>query len=481
MHRRVEDALRDTLRARAADVPHEPDPWERTQRAVAGDRRRRRRLGAAVVVGLLAVAALIGLVLQTAPRPSAIWHQRRQPAAGPDPSTWPVRGNLARDRLWTRGALAWARRSSPHLGSSRLVFAGDVPGGRLAVVVGSDGNEAGTALHASAWYGAGRPGPGLLHEDGSSDVVSSPIVWARAQPGGRLAVVALGPTALSAGAVSGAPSYSADGTATRTFTSVAEHNGVAITSIPGHGPQLARFRATFSRIGFDGSTRHVDTYAPATLVAATPRPTGLSQLAAGVLDAYPAPVGDPDGQLVTDVLAGFLARYGDRAPDLDARLAFAGQLSPRVSAVALLIRRGDGSAFQVVRTRRELPDAGGGTLRETPVDGVPVPAEQADRWPFHWQEAIHEGILNEHVIAPSAVRAELVYPPDTRLDTAVLDGRGYGALNRTQAAPMNLSGSLQLRLPQSDGSPTLVVPLRRPVDEDPLADGTVSLAGGARP
>lgn len=145
---------------RAAPAAQDP---ARLVRTVAARHRaqHRQRLGVgAVVLAVVAVVAVVPAVLAGGPAPA--------PPAAPttlapvaDVLTAPTRGSLAGDAVFVESVrrLPWTEAADPDaptaqdepaLGSRHVVFAGDVPGGRWALVAGE--GTAGTQGDAVMWF-----------------------------------------------------------------------------------------------------------------------------------------------------------------------------------------------------------------------------------------------------------------------------------------------------------------------------------------
>ncbi|NEK58861.1 hypothetical protein GCU56_13385 [Geodermatophilus sabuli] len=208
------------------------------------------RLCLAAACAVLAVAATLVLRSGRDPVPA--------PAAAPSASVpapvdvlgLPTRGSLAGDPAFLDGVrrLPWTVREStvgPGLpdapvDSRRVVFAGDVPGGRWALVVGAHTLAAGVPADppgppdgdlAAAWF-AGPPGA-------RPDQMRLRTVPRRAPPGQPVAMVdpATGALAVVAAPgdvveVSDHPDISADGDAARSYRRVPVEAGVAVVALP---------------------------------------------------------------------------------------------------------------------------------------------------------------------------------------------------------------------------------------------------------
>jgi hypothetical protein len=162
----LETRLRD-LRARADDIPPAPADLARTTRErYRAERRRRIALSAA---GLVAALVFVGLPVAVSgladgpARGETARPSRSAPAVSPELYDLAPRGSLADDQEWLDGvrALSWVPAEpvdpnalppgvllpDPAAASRRVAFAGDVPSGRIALVLGMDGNSL-----AHAWF-----------------------------------------------------------------------------------------------------------------------------------------------------------------------------------------------------------------------------------------------------------------------------------------------------------------------------------------
>jgi DNA-directed RNA polymerase specialized sigma24 family protein len=231
------DGLADRAVDRVEDLPGDDVP-----RAVTA-RRRRRWLAAATAASLAAVLAVTagngqetGPALDPAPQQAAV-----------DVGSLPPRGSLARDAAFLDGLLRqpWAAPTgeipvdvTPAPGTTRVLFAGDVPGGRWALVTARarfaddrpDSLDRDDAL--MAWF----TGPaGAAPEDMRLSTYPYPL-----QPGSTPALMDPRSGAL---VVVGAPGdvvevsaraeVAADGSSSRTWTDAGTTDGVAVTRLPG--------------------------------------------------------------------------------------------------------------------------------------------------------------------------------------------------------------------------------------------------------
>jgi hypothetical protein len=153
----LERRLRGDLRARQAQAPALPgDLADRVRRRHRRERRTQllTAVAAVAVVALFAGAAtLVGGRTPGRPADTA-----GSPSASPVPGIldWPTRGSLADDADWVDGVrrLDWKVPAElqgdvpePPVDARHVAFAGDVPDGRVALVVGDD-----DGLTAAAWF-----------------------------------------------------------------------------------------------------------------------------------------------------------------------------------------------------------------------------------------------------------------------------------------------------------------------------------------
>jgi len=239
-----------------------PPPRESLARTVVARHRTQRRQ-ALGTTGLVAAVAALVLLSTTLGGPTddpstAI----SADAAGPgsavavvDVLAGPTRGSLAGDAgfvgavrqlPWAGGDLAGSDVPDAPVASRRVVFAGDVPGGRWALVVGEDDArpvvddpELQTDLGALsdvavAWF-AGPPGaaPGQLELLGVPRGVDPqyPVALSDSTTGALVVVTAPGDQV----EVSLRPEIAADGTVTRSWQPVDAPDGLAVVAVPPSG------------------------------------------------------------------------------------------------------------------------------------------------------------------------------------------------------------------------------------------------------
>ncbi len=155
-----DDDVRDALELLA--VRAGPPGGTGTAAAALALARRRRRTGAGWAAAALAVAVAAAAVPASlpdaAPVPGRTVEDRPQQAAPLALTDLPARGSLAGDEAFVAGvaAIEWSapvgvngEELTPPASTRRVLFAGDLPGGRRwALVVGEDGGQG-----VSAWFG----------------------------------------------------------------------------------------------------------------------------------------------------------------------------------------------------------------------------------------------------------------------------------------------------------------------------------------
>jgi hypothetical protein len=159
----LEGRLRD-LGVRADELP--PAPLDLVQRVRERHRAQRRRELGLAAAGVAAVLVLVGVpVLNSTLSANGDRSSTAAPLPAARPTTLaevPTRGSLAGDEDWLRGVrqLSWrtlseqyqlsaeeaARVPDPPVDDRAVAFAGDVPGGRVALVLGRTGRP------SSAWF-----------------------------------------------------------------------------------------------------------------------------------------------------------------------------------------------------------------------------------------------------------------------------------------------------------------------------------------
>jgi hypothetical protein len=276
-----ERELRDRLQSLADRAGRPPTDGRALARSVARrtqDRRRRQRnllaaAGSVVLLGI-AVPQLVGGGAQEAvPATGAVSADDGGPRAAAAPADvfgGPTRGSLAGDQAFLDGvrALPWSDESpvraadgtilyylpDPPVEARTVVFAGDVPGGRWALVVGwttdAPPDAAGVPQDvvprdalAAAWF-TGPPGAGVeqmtLASGPNSIATDWPVALTDPRTGALVVVAAPGNEV----EVSHRPLIDADGRTSRQWRQVETDDGVAVTRI-----------SPFPR-AYDGSTSY---------------------------------------------------------------------------------------------------------------------------------------------------------------------------------------------------------------------------------
>ncbi|MGY5882556.1 hypothetical protein [Modestobacter lacusdianchii] len=228
-----------------------PPPRERLAAVVAARHRSQRRqaLGTAAVAAAVAgLVVLTATVLDGAPSAepaTAVGADAAGPeaaAAAADVLAGPARGSLAGDAAFVAAVrqLPWTEAddparptalTEPSLDSRRVVFAGDVPGGRWALLVAEDtiGSEPAGPVSglAAAWFtGPTGAAPDQLQPAGLLGGIDlgTPLALSDAATGALVVVAAPGDEV----EVSRRPEVAADGTVSRSFESVDAPGGVAV-------------------------------------------------------------------------------------------------------------------------------------------------------------------------------------------------------------------------------------------------------------
>ncbi|SEO94421.1 hypothetical protein [Trujillonella endophytica] len=247
----TEADLREQLtRLAEATAPRE-DPFLAGRIAALSRSRRRRRIGlTALVASVAAVVIAVPVVLSG----SGAEPSRSAPADGPtavDVLAGPTRGSLAGDAAFLEGVrqLPWVGYGSgpvpdPPVDTRRVVWAGDVPGGRWALVVGDNtarpvGEEADperqTDLDALSdvamlWF-AGPPGADATQMGAASVAhgvdVTRPVAFTTGTEGVMVVIAAPGDTV----EFSRRPDVAADATVSRAWEPAGTTDGVAVLSL----------------------------------------------------------------------------------------------------------------------------------------------------------------------------------------------------------------------------------------------------------
>lgn len=338
----IEAQLRDTLFQAADELGRpEPPPTVRAMGMLVLSRRRRRRRAAVLSAGLaavlVAVAVPVGLsVLQS----DSVDERAAAPSRIPPADIFgaPPRGSLAADAAFVEAIrqLPWAwpdagpgdgemRLPDPPLETRSVVFAGDVTGGRWALVVGQNtaqptGNAADGYLLtdigalsdiAGAWF-VGPPGAApeqmLLATIPRGIPANLPASLHDAATG-ALVLVAAPDDVIE---VSPRPEVAADGTVSRTFRDTNSTDGVAVIALDANpyqgGMPAPAYRVTRRGVEEIVIELNPDTYSDPD--GEQPPGIALNYLRP---PAYSLPEGAASGEeqrLAAEVLASFGLRAG---------------------------------------------------------------------------------------------------------------------------------------------------------------------------
>ncbi|GAA3726447.1 hypothetical protein GCM10022225_04440 [Plantactinospora mayteni] len=235
MTRDVELKLRETLLAEADRLAVVEDPWPRfAQRE--GAHRRARRIRVGVVAGFLAAA--VGVQTNLIPLPG--WFPGIAIASSPSPlADGPTRGSLATDRAWLDGLRqqvkdqedpeGWWRITDR--GAIRIVYAGDVPGYRVALVLVP--LRLGFITSAQLIWFSGLPGAGpeQMEQGGNEGADTAVTTWMEGESKGGGVAVVVGPAG-STVTISSFAGYSPTGVVERHQIDSSVGAGVGVASVP---------------------------------------------------------------------------------------------------------------------------------------------------------------------------------------------------------------------------------------------------------
>ncbi|MGY1653692.1 hypothetical protein [Geodermatophilus sp. SYSU D01119] len=230
--------VRDALHRLAAQAG--PPRGQDTADAAIGLARRQRRVRAAWAGGALAVALLAGAVPAVLPDAGPAAGQAatdRTTQAAPGLFDVPTRGSLAGDEAFVAGvaALEWSApvglngtELRPPADSRRVLFAGDLPGGRRwALVMGADGGQ-----RVYAWFGGpagAAPGELTLLAQPQRGSLAQPVVLLEAT-GEQALLVVIGLPGDSARYSPGTVRFD-DVTVGRVWTDLRGDDGVLVTEV----------------------------------------------------------------------------------------------------------------------------------------------------------------------------------------------------------------------------------------------------------
>jgi hypothetical protein len=244
----IESELRDALLHTAGAMPDIDDSWERFTRQERTHRRSRRLRGGAAA-GLL----LVAVAVQTNLVPLPGWAPGIAVA-----DTWstfahsPTRGNLAGDTAW----LTSFRRNIQGIADPdslwkvadrsaiRVVYAADVPGHRLALVLVPLRLGLITSSNL-VWYDGPPGASGVQMEVQGNDDASEPVaMWSESSAETDGVAVVVAPTGTDV-TISGSVTYDADGRVNHHGITTADGSGVGVAILPPSGvPPAVTARVT---------------------------------------------------------------------------------------------------------------------------------------------------------------------------------------------------------------------------------------------
>jgi len=442
----LEERLRSDLRARQAQAPVPPtDLADRVRRRHRSQRRAQALTAVAVAVVVAVFAGAASLV--PALRPDRRSDTADRPSQGAGILGWPTRGSLAGNTEWVdavRG-LDWhvpaeiaAEVPDSPADTRHVAFAGDVPGGRVALVAGEDDGHV-----VAAWF-AGPSGAepddmevvDLPRSVGRTDALA--LVQAASPTAPTVLLVAVGPPGSSLD-VTAPPGVDAAGGEVRARVDLPTEDGVAVYTLHGSWTLASEVR---SRVGAGRPTIVMPTVAIAGDPDGTP-PTG------------------EDGQVSADfvidqTVARLLAEYA--LTEEQARPTVLASGPGKISDVALLGLTFPSDATGVWLLTYEagvggwssslgrLPYAPAGTPLEQRLVAVPVSG---------FQFAVH---------APEgAVRAEVLTADGDELGSVdLVDGSYIGEVPGRAFAP-STDGAARVRALDSSGRTVAEGPIERVV------------------
>lgn len=460
-----EQQLRECLRGAAFDVTMSAPAIEQLthqvkQKARRAQTRRRRAAAGAVLCGVAASGAVaVGLGPALSSRTGVIGSTAQDPYA-----SWPVRGSLADETAWLNSFMSHARERDP---VQRVLFAGDVPGGRVVLSLVSGSHE----LRLGGWAGPVQAPPEAMRPTGTAPigdpvVVTSglhrdrvPVVaWAWPSPTNSFSpFVVLGPRELTALEVSAKPQFSQDGLLRRHWAIVPMQDGVGVTRVNARSVATIRVRGRNRerQLLFDGP------------VGGTDQRPAVSDPLAYERSLPPAAGRDRDAAVVRAAVASLAMTLGLPPDDLQAELLLRREVRGGAPGgggptdwYAILARTPNGAAFQLARGQS-------GTGVSEPVTGRIVPARRAPEQPFVWSDG-QGRILILAPQAPAGVAA-------VRLGAATLQARldedGFGIIDAgtsvAETATVAVRSRTGAQLPEAAGLPVTLTDDRDPADVRP--------------
>lgn len=403
MSEHVVTALQNALNGEAGTMTTPEDPWPRFAAREAAHRRVRRVRRSAVAA---IVAVVVGVQTNVVPLPA--WMPAVAVAATPSRlSAGATRGSLAGDMAWQDGI----RRQVTDVtepeglwrvgdrGTIRIVYAGDVPGRRIALVL--------VPMHLGlirdwtlVWYdgptGAAPDRMTRLSSD-TADAPAATVFDGSAQDGGMAIVV--GPAG-STVTISGGATYTAAGTVDRRpLLTSADGSGVAVIGLPpGPAPQLT------ARVTLGGTAYFAGAmgggWSNRSGVSGDPSP---EQLAGAIRDTR-GPGLDPEVFLAFAVTALNDSRLA--AADVTLRLLWSGTVNGRPAGLLTLQPRGGGVLVYALH--------GEVTLRRTDLRLL-LPAAGAFERPIGWR-------LRTEGRDTQTDKVVVVAPPGAASVTVTVDG-----------------------------------------------------------
>jgi len=374
----LERDLREVLTARAESVPATYDPYGRTARAIAVDRRRRSVVMTAMVavVTTLVIAPIV--VLGTFD-PASKNGTRSTTAARvrlPDVElvNWPLSGDLAGNREAVRQArtdLELAAQADVAVDGIQLLAVGSAdPGPYLvglahSVPTRSYNYERVTVFVAGPGVAAASAVANLRTDEmARRDVLAHAVA---AGHGGRDYLLVAARPGVSV-QVSTGRRFGPDGTVARDYRPLPLRSGVAVTPLDANATD-----PTLRVRGYRGTALAYDSFVKVARVSpgALPDPQSVARL------AREAGIGRG---VLGGMLRTFATKYGLDLGDAHARVVWRGSVSGSTDTAAVLeLQLGSGATFQLV-VQRASESASRALLRQVRY----VPSNSAARWPIAW-------------------------------------------------------------------------------------------------
>jgi hypothetical protein len=234
----VESALRHTLTREGEALPVSDDPWPRFDQR-EGAHRRARRVRGVVAAGVLAAA--VGIQTNVVPLPG--WAPGIAVA-----SPWsalaktPMRGGLATDAAWLasfRRQIKGVREPEglwkvANRDAIRVVYADDVPGHRVALVLVPLRLGLITDWHLTWYVGPAGAAAGGMEESGGTEPNEPVATWMESDASSGGVAVVVGPAG-STVTISSGWSYSPKGVVEHRQTTSSDGNGIGVAVLPPSG------------------------------------------------------------------------------------------------------------------------------------------------------------------------------------------------------------------------------------------------------